>query len=517
MSLPRELYKRPALLLLFCMLTGMLFYEQLGLILSVSLTLACFVFILAVKMSDGITNCGLPGFTRFDAIKRSIIPCLLICLGILPPALVDRYYWQDIPEHMNTHLTVEIRSEGSITTGRKFRRYEVKLLEAADESVNLLSGKKMMLYGAVESDFHPGMQLHITHAGFWGTKHIQEDNSKYGKWLKSDLITGVIYPSHCSRIDFVRQRVTLLGIASGCRAEWLKQLENTSLTSRPKALVAIMTLGYRGHEEAQLLRQSFDDIGVAHLLAVSGFHLAVVVGVLGILFLCMAVICPLPRLRWMLMLLAAWAYVGITGCSTPTLRAALMLTVYGCGKLLMRKPDTLNSLAVSALVLLAFNPFVWLDVSFQLSFVAVFSIVIFKPRIDKLFGVIRQPFFRYVRDLITVCLAAQVMLLPLCSYHFGRVSFLFLWSNIPMVLVGSMLIPLSLFGMGLGWMGISPALWDWMCRWPAEVMLWMVDELEKLPLPALNLHWPLPAVLFCWSGCIWWAVVCSPRKIHTTF
>ncbi len=517
MSLPRELYKRPALLLLFCMLMGMFFYEQMGLVLSVSLVVACSIFILTVVTSGGATNCCLPGFTRFDTLKRSIIPCLLICWGILPPALASRYYWREIPEHTNAHLTVEIHSDGIITTGKKSKRYEVKLLEAADKSVSVLSGKKMILYGAVDSDYHPGMQLHITHAKIKDTKHIQEDNPKYGKWLRGGLIAAVIYPSYCSRTDSLRQRTTLSRITSGYRVEWLKQLENTSLTSRQKALVSIMTLGYRGREETQSLRQSFNDIGVAHLLAVSGFHLAVVVELLGMLFLCAAVICPLPRLRWVLILLAAWGYVGITGCSMPTLRAALMLTVYGCGKLLMRKPDTLNSLAVSALILLAFNPFAWLDVSFQLSFVAVFSIVIFKPRIDKLFGVVRQPIFRYVRDLITVCLAAQVMLLPLCSYHFGQVSFLFLWSNIPMVFVGSMLIPLSLLGMGLGWMGIPPVLWDWMCRWPAEIMLRIADGLGRLPLPALNLYWSLSAVLFCWLVCVWCAVVCLPRKIHTTF
>lgn len=117
--------------------------------------------------------------------------------------------------------------------------------------------------------------------------------------------------------------------------------------------------------------EAFRRAGVYHTLVISGQHIAILAAAcLGLLQLL-----PLPRwLRFLLAVVACWAYALLSGYETPALRAACGISLYLAGALAYRRARPVNLLSVVALVFLAWDPGLLFDTGFQLSFAAVLVI-----------------------------------------------------------------------------------------------------------------------------------------------
>lgn len=223
------------------------------------------------------------------------------------------------------------------------------------------------------------------------------------------------------------------------------------LTEEEKSVLATLTLGYRGAMNREV-RQRFSLAGVSHILAVSGFHVAVVAGFVSFLLAWLP-----PRglgrgIRWLLMLAAVWGYVGLTGAAASAVRAGVMLTLFLTGRLLRRPTDRYNTWAAAAFCMLAYQPLYLFDIGFQLSYLAVFSILYFQPRLQRLLPV-RNPVLAYPWQGLTLTVAAQVGTTFLCLYYFGRFPLFFLFTNLPVTLLATLLIPA-----GLVWAVWPPAV-----------------------------------------------------------
>jgi competence protein ComEC len=116
--------------------------------------------------------------------------------------------------------------------------------------------------------------------------------------------------------------------------------------------------------------------GTAHFLAVSGFNLVLVLVIAWFLLLAVGVRGPaVPGLLLLLLLL----YTALTGWQVSVVRAFLMSAAVLGARLFWRRSDVINSLALAALVILAWDPAQLFDTGFQLSFVAVLGIVAIGP------------------------------------------------------------------------------------------------------------------------------------------
>ena len=220
------------------------------------------------------------------------------------------------------------------------------------------------------------------------------------------------------------------------RNRLIKIIEDCGLKGEILHLVSSVSLGAREELEPETT-QSFSKTGVTHVLAVSGMNVAIIFVVLE-LFLRF-----LNRKRWgifiqtFLILTAVWGYALITGLSASVLRAAAMFSFIVVGKSLNRNANIYNTLSASAFVLLCYNPSLVYDVGFQLSYLAVFSIVYFHPY---LYGL---RYFKYwIADqiwlMLTVSLAAQIGTIPFLLHYFHQFPTWFLLANlmvIPLVTV----------------------------------------------------------------------------------
>ena len=258
----------------------------------------------------------------------------------------------------------------------------------------------------------------------------------------------------------------------------LEPFERLNLSKEEKSVLATITLGYRKEMDREV-RRRFSVTGVAHLLAVSGFHVAVVCGFLSLLFSFLPKNSFYSWLRYLLTLCLLWSFVVITGLVASAVRAGLMLTLYLTGRVLRRMTDGYNTLAAAAFCMLVFNPLYLFDIGFQLSYLAVLSILYLQPRLQNLI-VVRNPVIAIPWGWITVTLAAQAGTTLLCLYYFRQFSLVFLCTNLPLTFLATFLIPAGLIWLLLP-VGIpGHGLLQLFVEKLTHTLFWIVDAFSRV-------------------------------------
>ncbi len=210
-----------------------------------------------------------------------------------------------------------------------------------------------------------------------------------------------------------------------------------------RALLQAMLLGNESDFDPEI-RKTYADTGVIHVVAISGSHLAT-------LFLAFFFIPYLVRGVWgrrvqySLGLIAVWIYVLLAGAPPSAIRAAVVFTLLAGSILLDVRHHTLNTLLVGVLLILCVEPMWLFTVGFQLSVLAVLSIVLFYPHLQRLV-VVRNPVLRVLWNAVVVSFCAQMLVAPLSVYYFHNFPLAFLIANlVAWILIGI----IALFG-GIG-------------------------------------------------------------------
>lgn len=250
------------------------------------------------------------------------------------------------------------------------------------------------------------------------------------------------------------------------------------------------------------LRAQFTAAGVNHVLSISGLH----VGMLGlVVFLLVRILGALSTtllLRWSLLKVAAFFsfiavlfYTALAGAMLPTVRSAIMIGVYELAVLLDREEELFSSLALAALLIALFWPGVVMDISFQLSFLAVLFIIWGLRKLQQWWpagqrdGLLPQErgwLRRWLRPMglyLAVPVLATVGTGPMIAYHFGHLSLAgFLSNPVVVPLVGFLVVPL---GLAIGLFSLlSPNLaliFVWLAEPLLSLVLWLVRFFSTLP------------------------------------
>lgn len=205
-----------------------------------------------------------------------------------------------------------------------------------------------------------------------------------------------------------------------------------SIAPESQAILSALTVGEK-RDLSIGMRNLYAAVGASHVLALSGLHL-------GILYMVLTLLFPvggsrrLRVLREGMIILVLWGFAAVAGFTPSVVRAAVLFTLMPLARCMQRDGSSINSLAFAALLMLAVNPRWLFDVGFQLSFSAVFSILLLVPLLDKLLAVHRWGcVYRYVAGIISVSIAAQIGTLPLVWYYFGAFPLYFLATNFVVV------------------------------------------------------------------------------------
>jgi competence protein ComEC len=314
-------------------------------------------------------------------------------------------------------------------------------LERNEASVQLAAGNVVLAFTRpvnVPEPLNPG---EFNWCAFMAGRNIHKQAYlESSQWRISDTPCG---PSLTTKAD-------------RCLQFLLAIYKRLALKQNLNGLLSALTLGYKGEVDA-FTRQAFSRAGVMHVMALSGFNVAVIAYTLGFLL-------PwLKRFKSGAMYLATitisivWIFAFVTGLSPSVCRAAAMISLLLLGKAFNRNVNTYNILFASATLMLALSPALITDVGFQLSFTAVWGILLFQKRFLSLVT-FRNPGLRWLWNLFAVSFAAQLATTPLTLYYFHQFPVYFWLSNLFVVPLVSVIIVVAAFYLILASLSI-PAMW----------------------------------------------------------
>ena len=238
---------------------------------------------------------------------------------------------------------------------------------------------------------------------------------------------------------------------------------------------------------------AFRAAGLAHLLAVAGLHIGIVMGFALLLARTVLAASEHASLFWpakQIAVLAALAagllYALLTGLHVPIQRSFLMASLFAVAVLAGRRAISLRGLALAATVLMLAEPQEVPGVSFQMSFSAVLALIsgyaALRPWLSKLHGQsIRRRFAGYVLALALTSTLAGTASAPYGAYHFGRVQVYFVIANMAAVpLTALWVMPLGLLSLPLMPLRLEFLLLKPM-GWGAEAVVWIARATASLP------------------------------------
>lgn len=181
----------------------------------------------------------------------------------------------------------------------------------------------------------------------------------------------------------------------------------------------------------------FSYAGVSHILAVSGLHVGVLVSVLWF------IIDKIKINRFVkvsLLGVILFFYCYLCAFSPSVCRASLMAMVLALCKILRVEYDSLSSLSIAGIIILAISPLSLFTISFQLSFMCLFAIITFAPAITRLFAKMKMP--SVLASGLAMSIAVNIAILPICMNSFAEVSLLGIFANILVLPVFSVMFVL---------------------------------------------------------------------------
>jgi len=276
----------------------------------------------------------------------------------------------------------------------------------------------------------------------------------YKKYLQQQQIHHQIYGENFQFLRLKKTKQTVKGIAASIREKITKSLIQYGFKNDELAVMNALLLGQRQNLTSEL-QQSYIGAGAIHILAISGLHIGIILLILTAVFKPLHYFKNGKMTATAFIIVILWMYAIIAGLSASVVRAVAMFTAIAFGMYVNRPSNVYKNLVISMFFLLLFNPYYFFEVGFQLSYLAVFSIVWIQPKLYHLW----KPKFWFLDktwQLLTVSAAAQIGVLPLSLYYFHQFPGLFFVSNLVIIPVLGIILTAGIIIMALSVLQIAP-------------------------------------------------------------
>lgn len=254
----------------------------------------------------------------------------------------------------------------------------------------------------------------------------------YRRYLKSIGIRCIITAENIENVKKAGGIAALLKSAK-CRTADIFE----SALGDDSAVVMGLLFGETSGIDEDII-ETFRRGGTAHVLAVSGLHL-------GLLY---SFLCRFKRKKRSIpadiaIVLALSAYTALAGFTASVVRACLMIFIHIAGNHLNRRYDLISSTCVSMIIILAVNPMQIYSAGFQMSFLAVITLGIMIPLIQK-----------KIKGILLPMIAVQTGMVPYTMYVFNYVSLTSVISNIPVYFIAAAMIPAGILVIAFCWLPV---------------------------------------------------------------
>lgn len=309
-------------------------------------------------------------------------------------------------------------------------------------------------------------------------------NKDYTDYLRSNHIylTGYADSENC---NIVRHSSFDFAFFKKLRYDLEAAVENTPLQNSTKNFLISVLLGDKTYL-SQSERLVFSDSGVAHIFAVSGFHVSMV-GTFILLFISVIFFGKKRHIKFLVCIPFIWFYVLLVGVSPATCRAAIMLSLGLTAASLQRKNDPLRSLGWACILILSFYPSALFDIGFQLSVVCVGCLILFAEKLNFI-NHRNHPWLYKLTGIVTIALIAAFSTWMICAFYFHRFSLMFLPLNIVAVPLLPFYLLFSLIYLGLFSIGLNISIFANIIDYVFAAFQKCALYISSISVPFDNLH-----------------------------
>lgn len=397
-----------------------------------------------------------------------------IGIGVLTYQLHDQrefkqHYTQHTDPTKDSIQTISFRIREVLKPGAYHEKYIVDILKINNQTLigkALLNVNKDSLSQAFKVD-----EIFVTTSPLSElTNPLNPNQFDYGAYLEKQYIYHQIFTDHSQLLAVSSDVHTIFGHAARLRNHINSKLRFYHFKPDELALINALLLGQRQDISPEIL-DSYSRAGAIHILAVSGLHVGIVLLLLNSLFKPLEYLRRGKIIKIVLIVIILWGFAIVAGLSASVTRAVTMFSIVAIGMNLKRPSNIFNTLAISMFFLLLFKPLFLFDVGFQMSYLAVISIVSFQPLLVKLWLPKFKP-LKKMWQIFTVTMAAQLGVVPVSLFYFHQFPGLFFVSNL-------VIIPVLGIILGMGILVIFSALVNILPFWLADLYGGMISIMNS--------------------------------------
>lgn len=405
---------------------------------------------------------------------------------------------ETVPEARGKTFRAEVRVEARRLSNGQWKRIDRNiLLSWMPDSLSepLACGDSVCFYAKVSRPFS---EKELT--GF-----------DYGDYLFRKGISGtaLAYAGNW-RCTGKPHSLSVMQWAKVCQQKVVEEYQSWGLEEDVQAVVSALTIGERS-ELTPELKAVYSAAGASHVLALSGLHVGIFSCILLWLFYPLTYVRHGRKILTLLVVCLLWGFAFISGLSSSVVRAVVMYSLYTIASFCSEERFSgMHSLVLAAFLMLIYNPFFLFDISFQLSFAAVFAILAFYPLFSHLLC-IKNRMLRYVWNTLSLSMSAQLGTLPFILYYFGSFPTYFLLANLVVVILAGGILVLTLVALCaasvpvVGSMVITSLEWctstlNESMQWVQQLAGSQITSVYLSPFQACLLAGMLICLYLCWAS-----------------
>lgn len=351
-----------------------------------------------------------------------------------------------VPYHFQLTLHEKLKST------KKNQRY-VAIIKSINHRKSLGKILLNIRHSSQNTNIPIGSHLAVDGLLYHNKAPFNPNQFDYSGYLENQQIYAQIY-TLWPKLKIITTENTIWSKFSNFRTKIIDNLKKSNFNETELAVMIALLLGQQQDIDPETL-QEYQLAGAVHILSVSGLHVGFIMLFINFLLK------PIPNtsrntyIKLLIIVVALWSYGILAGLAPSVVRSVTMFSFVAVGQHLRRSVNVYHSLLVSVLLILLWKPSFLFDVGFQLSYLALFFILWLQPLIAD-FWQPKNKITRYIWDILTVSLAAQLGTLPLSIYYFHQFPGLFFVTNVLVLPLLGIIMVVGLVAVIIGCFGIVP-------------------------------------------------------------
>lgn len=425
--------KRPIIIILISYIIGIL-----GGLYTNSIAFFCFTIILAMCLWGirKINNKYFRFLRRFLKRYTELLILISMTFGFLYTNILEQKYDTiyeakgEIEEHCIVIAEKEPKEYKDL--------YKVKIVNSKNSARN---GTKLYIRVNKKANIEVGDMLLINGTYLEPDVARNERGFNYKEYLKTLEIYGTVEINHYKVIK--KGRINKLILYTARLKEILKSnISKVIKKAENKNLLIAMILGDM-EDLSEELKTDFLNSNLYHILSVSGGQVSNIIIGITILFRLLKIHKKIMDILCVVILIE---FMFLTGLTPSIIRACIMCIISLISGLIIRRYDIANSLGISLLIILINNPFAINSLSVLLSYFGFLGIIVLGSfTIKEVNKVIKNNILRYILNIVISSVAAQIFIFPIILYIFGTISLTFIFSNLLIIPLSTVITIIGLF------------------------------------------------------------------------